>query len=434
MNRQNERNKQQFLGPRQQQSCEIVMPTKKNFMVSGFYLLMLSIFGCSGQFSSFNLSQGLDIFKKGVVERPSFTDADEERMAQEDARHFEAKHPILDDPLLDAYLTEITQRIVALTKSRPFSYRVRVVKAPDVNAFTFGGGVLYVNAGLLARMENEAQLAMVLSHEIAHITEGHVPKGIEATFGIQLLGEIAATAASSSGSKKLSGEALQKTYDYSMNASINGHGRSQESEADEIGLEYMVKAGYDPIEAPKMIEQIMKEYGDQQPVKNFFYGDHPTNVTRIKRLTEFVNTRYSGLATKRTPVVNTPEFKRRTREIVVVTGILDYKMKRFNTAAVMFEKAVKTNSKDQISHYYLGKIVLETSSSADAVDRAIGHLISSTKADPRYAPAYREMGSAYYRKGNNAKAIAAFERYLFLDPSAEDAARIKSSIKDLKNK
>ena len=136
---------------------------------------------------------------EGAYNRPKFTEADEERMAQDNAKKFEEKNKLLDDPLLDTYLGDIVQHLVANAHPRPFTYSIRVVKDASINAFTFGGGILYVNAGLLARMENEAQLAMVIGHEIAHVTESHVTKGIEERYGMALLSQVAGEAAAASG-------------------------------------------------------------------------------------------------------------------------------------------------------------------------------------------------------------------------------------------
>ncbi len=392
--------------------------------------------GCSGkgvQIPGLNegVTAGLGL-GKAVVDRPKFTDEDEARMAQANAQKFEAENKIWDDLLLEQYMTELTQRIVAVARPRPFAYRTRVVADSTVNAFTFGGGLLYFYAGLVARMENEAQLAMVMAHEVAHVTERHVPGGIERTYGIQLLGNLAVAAGSATGTLPLQGEALEKTFEYTMNAAVNGHGRGQESEADEVGLEYMVKAGYDPREAPRTFEQLLKEYGDQKPLVNFFYGSHPTNVARIERTGELVRTKYADDVAERRLVTNSEEFKRRTRELVVAVGRLDYEGKRFNTAAAMFDKAIRAWGGDPVPHYYLGRIRLETGAGAAAIDSAIRHFEDATKADAGYAPAYRELGLAYYRKRERQKAIAALERYLALDPKAEDASRIRASIAELK--
>src|SRR5215471_832896 len=104
------------------------------------------IAGCAGGGSPLgqlgqHASTGFDLFKT-VAERPSFTDADEERMAQANTKKFDAGNAMWDDPLLDAYVTDIAQRLVAVAKPRPFLYRTRIVKDPNVNAFTFGGGLI----------------------------------------------------------------------------------------------------------------------------------------------------------------------------------------------------------------------------------------------------------------------------------------------------
>jgi beta-barrel assembly-enhancing protease len=216
-----------------------------------------------------------------------------------------------------------------------------------------------------------------------------------------------------------------------MYAAVNGHGRSHEAEADDVGMEYLVKAGWDPREAPKMFEALLREYGDQKALENFFYGDHPTNRARIERTTEFARTKYARDIEARHLVVNTEEWAHRTRELVILTGKLDYEQKRFNTATAMFQKAARVDARDPAPHYYLGKIALETVSGPDALDRAIGHLTDATTADDRYAPAYRELGLAYYRKADKARAVAALERYLALAPKAKDAERIRQSVVEL---
>lgn len=371
-------------------------------------------------------------FASGLLEMgtnyPSFTDGDELRMAQENAAKFEAQAPLWEDPLLDGYLTDITHRLVAVANPRPFPYRVRVVSDPQLNAFTFGGGFLYVNAGLIARMDNEAQLATVLAHEIAHVTERHIPRGIEGQYGLQVLGQAAATAASHTG--VLPREALEAGYQYAMNAAISGHSRAHESEADAVGLEYLVEAGYDPREAPRAFEQLLKEYGDPPPLKHFFYGSHPTNRARIATLTDLIETKYTDRLTgPRT--VNTDEFRRRTRDLVVEVGRFDYEQKRYGTAAALFEKALRVSADDPEPHYYLGRIALETGTGPEAVDRALAHLRDAIAADEAFAPAHRELGLAYQRRGDSGRAVAALRRYLALAPNAADAAAIETAIREL---
>lgn len=365
---------------------------------------------------------------KGALSRPKFSDEDEGRMAQGNAQEYDAKHKMWPDPLLETYLGGIVQKLVGVSEPRPFPYRLRVVNDASLNAFTFGGGLLYIHAGLVARLENEAQLSMVLGHEIAHVTERHVTKGIEKAYGLQLLGQIGTTAGSATGVLP-AGPAMAKVYEYSMGAAINGHGRNQERDADRIGMDYIVKAGYDPREAPITFELLLAEYGDSGRFQNFFYGNHPSNQERYKTLTDLSRSKYGTVVETTKLAVNTEEFKRATRRVVISVGVNDYEAKRFNAARAMFEKAVRAYQDDPQPHYYLGRIALETS--AD-VDKAIAHLAAAIAADDQFAPPYRELGLAYYRKGDRAKAIAGLERYLTLEPKAADADQIKATIAEIR--
>jgi beta-barrel assembly-enhancing protease len=280
-----------------------------------------------------------------------FSEEEEIEIARNNAAQFDAQASFVDDARLDAYLNGIVQRLAAHAVPRPFEYRIKVVGDSSVNAFTFGGGFLYVNAGLLARMENEAQVAMVLGHEIAHAAESHVVEGMKADAGINLAGQLAGQAAAASG--RVNGEVLAKTYEYSMNAAVNGHGRGQESEADELGIEYMAKAGYDAREASGTFAALLKEYGDESKVDSFFYSNHPRNEERMARADAWAEANAARFASAE-PLVNTQEFRQATHDIVVAMGKLDYDNGRFESARAMFTKASADGVDDPEPRRYLG--------------------------------------------------------------------------------
>ena len=279
-----------------------------------------------------------------------FTEEEEIEIARGNAAQFDAGATLVDDPRLDALLNGIVQRLAAHAAPRPFEYRLKVVSDPNVNAFTFGGGLLYVNAGLIARMENEAQVAMVLGHEIAHAAESHVTEGMKADAGINLLGQLAGQAAAASG--RIDHQVLEKTYQYSMSAAVNGHGRRQESEADELGLEYMTKAGYDPREASGTFEALLKEYGDASKREAFFYSSHPRNEERMKRADAWAEANAERFESS-TVTVNTAEFQQAIHGIVVATGKYDYENERFESALAMFTKAAADGVVDPEPQRYL---------------------------------------------------------------------------------
>lgn len=398
---------------------------ERRVRLAGALCILFALSACSTPELVRNVEQGMQV----ANEWPEFSDADEERMARANARAFEDSASLWDDALLEAYLTEMTQGIVSVADPRPFDYTVRIVDSPVVNAFTFGGGYVYVNAGLIARMENEAQLAMVLGHEVAHVTEGHVAEGIEAAYGLQVLGQVAAQGAQATGT--LEGPALEKTYEYALSAAVNGHGRGREAEADRVALRYMADAGYDPRQAPETFRVLFEEHGDPEPIEHFFWGSHPTNRSRQQTLAKLVETEYADRLSDPDLVVNSERFQRSARRLFVAMGIDAYEAKRFGTARAMFEKAAPISTEDPVPHYYLGRLALETGG-ADAVADAIPHLDRAIEIDPEFARAYVQLGLARWRDDDVTEAIAALERCLEVAPDSEAARRAEEMIEELR--
>lgn len=262
------------------------------------------------------LGPAADVVETVVENRAAFegfSEDEEIEIGRENSGKFDAQARLLDDPALESYLNGIVQRLAAQAKPRPFEYRVKIVNDSAVNAFTFGAGYLYVNAGLIARMQNEAQLAMVLGHEIAHAAESHVVNGMKANASISLLGQLAGRAAASSG--RIDYQVLQVTYEYSMNAAINGHSRGRESEADELGLSYMFGAGYDPREASGTFAALLAEHGDPSKLESFFYSSHPRNQERMERIDAWVAERYADKLAGGTWIVNADEYRARVSSL-----------------------------------------------------------------------------------------------------------------------
>ena len=101
----------------------------------------------------------------GQVQAESIGDEMYRKMVEEGA--------VYDDPELQAYITRIGRSLVTSAKRDPDDFTFTVIDSPDINAFATPGGYVYMNRGLLAYLDNEAELAGVLSHEIAHITANH---------------------------------------------------------------------------------------------------------------------------------------------------------------------------------------------------------------------------------------------------------------------
>jgi len=223
----------------------------------------------------------------------------DERQLWSDAEKEEEKLAKLgksyDDPLLEEYLASVAAKLVpedAQQAGAP-APRIAVFRDPTLNAFAMPNGKIYIHTGLLSRVENEAQLSMILGHELTHVTSRHALMFNRDAQNKQIWFTALAIAASlgvavAAGSQQGKGnyvtaEVLRTTSNIFLGlglqlafiASVNGFGRGLEREADREGMERMVKAGYDPREAPRVFALLKDDHGDGSKLENFFFGNHP---------------------------------------------------------------------------------------------------------------------------------------------------------------
>jgi predicted Zn-dependent protease len=145
---------------------------------------------------------------------------------------------IYEDQAVQDYVNAVGQRIARNSDLPDMKWTFTVVDEGSVNAFTTGGGYVYVHRGLLAYLNSEAELAAVIGHEIAHVTARHPARGQSKGVGANL-GVLAAII--------LTGNAaMADLASIGAAAWVQGYGREAETEADAIGMKYMVRAGYDP--------------------------------------------------------------------------------------------------------------------------------------------------------------------------------------------
>ena len=147
-----------------------------------------------------------------------------------------ATTPIYKDKKLQQYVEQLGQKIVAVSDRPELTYHFTVIDKPDINAFAIPGGYIYINRGLLAYLNSEAQLAAVLAHEIAHVTARHSVRKESAMKGSNLLG-IATILATGN-------YILTDMSQLWSSAAVQGYGREMELEADQYGAVYMHRSGF----------------------------------------------------------------------------------------------------------------------------------------------------------------------------------------------
>ena len=168
-------------------------------------------------------------------------------------RQLRAQVQFVSDPVLLAYVNELGQQIVQVTEPQPFIYRFSILRSDDLNAFTIGGGYVYISSAVLAQAGDVAELAGVLAHEIAHVRVRHIAKAQE-NQGLATLVSLAAMAAVVLAGGDPSLLAISQGINVSMQIQ---HTRAAEAEADREGIEYMIRSGYSPNGMVRFFQRIL---------------------------------------------------------------------------------------------------------------------------------------------------------------------------------
>ena len=184
----------------------------------------------------------------GIIAKMSGSTEKEVRLGRELATEVDRQAKFVDDPTITEYVNRVGQNIVLHSDAKvPFT--IKVIDSDEINAFALPGGFFYVNKGLILAADNEAELAGVMAHEIAHVAARHA---VENQTKASLL-EYAALAGSIF-LGGIPGMIYQNTAGIGLLGIFMKFSRSAEEEADKLGVQYMYAAGYDPGALATMVE------------------------------------------------------------------------------------------------------------------------------------------------------------------------------------
>lgn len=204
----------------------------------------------------------------------------EKQMGTEIAAQVEQQERVLADPGMQAYINQIGQRLAAVVERKDVNYQFKVIDNPEtVNAFALPGGYMYIYTGLLKLVDNEAELASVMGHELAHVSSKHHGEALTRQYGMQIvstlvLGDNPAPAA-------------QIARDFAAGGGMNYFSRENEREADRKGMDYLVRAGYQPDAMVAFMQKMLAADQAAGQAKQFaFFSTHPATQARIATLSQ----------------------------------------------------------------------------------------------------------------------------------------------------
>ncbi|HEY0429305.1 MAG TPA: M48 family metallopeptidase [Pyrinomonadaceae bacterium] len=216
------------------------------------------------------------------------------------ALEVEQQAKMVEDPIVTEYVNRIGQNIV-LHSDAKIPFTIKVIDSDEVNAFALPGGFFFVNKGLILAADNEAELAGVMAHEIAHVAARHAMenagKGTFLNYGI--LAGILMTGG-------IAGTILQNTAGLGQMLAFFKFSRGSEEEADKLGVQYLYAAGYDPTAMATMFEKLAAKNAKKPGTLSKLFSTHPQSVDRRDSSLALV----ARFAEKDEYVISTSEFQR----------------------------------------------------------------------------------------------------------------------------
>jgi predicted Zn-dependent protease len=328
---------------------------------------------------------------------------------------------LVTDPALNVYVRQI---VCNMDPVHCPDIRIYIVDTPDFNASMAPNGCMQVWTGLMLRANNEAQLAYILGHEMAHYLRQHTLqqwRTVRNTSGALAFFSLATAGAGMGFAGDLANLVAV--------GAIFAYSRDQEREADLIGFEMMVHAGYEPVQASAIWGELLaEEKASGKSAKSIFFATHPTTTERIATLHELAD---------KTAKTRTSWTEGRKEYLNVIKPFraawLREEVEKGNPkgSMVVLNRLLKEQNDSAEVHFFLGELYRLRGEKEDCQNACTEYQKAVQLGNPP-SEIYRSMGVVYLRMGSAEEARAAFEKYLEANPDASDRQIIESYINRLR--
>lgn len=320
------------------------------------------------------------------------------------------------DPALNAYVQKVMDR---LFPEYGGMIRVKVINEGSLNAFALPQGAVFVNMGLLARLENEAQLATILAHEGSHFVFRHSYQNHESAKSLSGFALTIGIVGGGVGALLGSLTAI---------SSMSGFSQDMERQADRQGFERLERAGYDVHESVKVFQLLADEVKALDIKEPYFFSSHPRLQERIDSFNALI-AKYDGRKGE-TDEARFSEVTRGLRERWLQAQISEGKPK---SIIHVLSNPAMLHRYPPYAAYYLGEAYRLRGEEGD-LDKAVAAWRQAVEADPDFAPSYCALGVNAMKKHDWAEAHDYLTRYLTLAPDAQDAGYVRDYLETIGEK
>ena len=342
---------------------------------------------------------------------------------------------IIDTPQLEEYVAGLAARMLGNRLDHlGVELKFVIVEEPILSAWAYPYGTIGLHTGLLVRMDNEAQLAAIVAHEISHFMQRHTyaemldaEKQGKIGKGLGFLASLALAKETGSWNKGV----MDAAGEFWENLSTSGYSKDNEYVADEEGLELMAHAGYAIDEAIPAFAALAENevYGAGDPRK--MWSSHPRLEDRIDNLEKEIRRakRQKDYVPGTVPDPN--DYYRGIAPALKINAKLDLKERQFGRMREALQKYLAVHPEDPEAHFMLGESYRSEDPLGPDFSQAQAAYRAALAQDPEYAPALQELGMTLRVQGQTDQAREAFRKYLEISADAPDAGIIRGYLEAL---
>ena len=285
------------------------------------------------------------------------SEAQERQMDAQVAPHqFSQDLGAIQDPAVNQYVGDVGKRLQALSHRPDMPYSYRVLNANYVNAYTFPGGAMGVTRGIMAELGSEAELAALLGHEIGHVNARHAAQ----RQGQAMVAQAAVLGLNIAAQDSQWGQLVGLGSQIGSSALLASYSRDHEREADALGQEYMVRAGF-PAQGMTALHQLLVDQQKEAPsLLSTMFSSHPMSSERLNTAAQQARQRYASSAsapTQRERFMDNTTSLRRIKPTITAcqNGETAMASQSFSQAQTAFATALKLTPRDYAGHFRMAQ-------------------------------------------------------------------------------
>lgn len=333
-----------------------------------------------------------------------FSVEDEKELGEKFYNLIRSRLPIIEDPEITGYVKSVVDRVAATMEPIPFEITTTVVRNNSLNAFAAPAGYVFVFTGLIHHFEHEAELAAVIAHELAHVSQRHIAsrfKKAQIVGMASMLGSVAGMLLAASGSENAgaAGQALALGSQAGGQTAMLNYSRQDEREADQVGMKYLIDAGYSPRGMVGSFEKIRRATWIAGGTIVPYLSTHPAVEERINYLSNRIERMPLNVAGRE---YDDKRFRR-------IQTLVRARYMSPDITLPYFESAESTECLNALGLGVLYDRLNKVTKADEAFTRAL-------KCAPNDPLVMREAGRFYFQKGELDRAALQLQKAVFKNP------------------